>query len=71
MATATNAELLTMSGPRNPYPKKLGVIEEGAYADILLIDGNPLINLNIIEDYEKTLLLIIKDGVIYKNSLNK
>jgi len=71
MATATNAELLTMSGPRNPYPKKLGVIEEGAYADILLVDGNPLINLNIIEDYEKTLLLIIKDGVIYKNSLNK
>jgi len=49
----------------------LGVIEEGAYADILLVDGNPLINLNIIEDYEKTLLLIIKDGVIYKNSLNK
>ena len=71
MATSTNAELLTMSGPRNPYPKKLGVIEEGAYADILLIDGNPLINLNILEDYDKTLLLIIKDGVIYKNLLTK
>lgn len=71
MATSTNAELLAMSGLRNPYPKKLGVIEEGAYADILLIDGNPLINLSIFEDYEKILLLIIKDGVIYKNSLNK
>lgn len=71
MATSTNAELLTMSGPRNPYPKKLGVIEEGAYADVLLVDGNPLINLNILEDYEKTLLLIIKDGVIYKNLLTK
>ncbi|SNR41393.1 Imidazolonepropionase [Flavobacterium sp. ov086] len=71
MATSTNAELLTMSGPRNPYPKKLGVIEEGAYADVLLVDGNPLINLNILEDYDKTLLLIIKDGVIYKNLLSK
>ncbi|OXG06986.1 imidazolonepropionase-like amidohydrolase [Flavobacterium araucananum] len=71
MATAANAELLTLSGPRNPYPNKLGVIEEGAYADILLVDGNPLTNLSILEDYEKTLLLIIKDGVIYKNSLNK
>jgi len=71
MATSTNAELLAMSGPRNPYPNKLGVIEEGAYADILLVEGNPLTNLNILEDYNKTLLLIIKDGVIYKNSLNK
>jgi len=71
MATSTNAELLAMSGPRNPYPKKLGVIEEGAYADILLVDGNPLTDLNILEDYEKTLLLIIKDGVIYKNLLSK
>ncbi|WP_231632057.1 amidohydrolase family protein [Flavobacterium sp. KJJ] len=71
MATSANAELMAMSGLRNPYPKKLGVIEEGAYADILLIDGNPLTNLNIIEDYEKILLLIIKDGVVYKNSLIK
>ncbi|MCP2025182.1 imidazolonepropionase-like amidohydrolase [Flavobacterium sp. HSC-32F16] len=71
MATSTNAELLTMSGPRNPYPKKLGVIEEGAYADILLLDGNPLTNLSIIEDYEKKLLLIMKDGVIYKNTLSR
>lgn len=71
MATSTNAELLAMSGPRNPYSKKLGVLEEGAYADILLIDGNPLLNLAILEDYNKTLLLIIKDGAIYKNSLNK
>ncbi|KUJ62457.1 hydrolase [Flavobacteriaceae bacterium CRH] len=71
MATSTNAELLTMSGPRNPYPNKLGVIEEGAYADIILVDGNPIANLSILEDYNKTLLLIIKDGVIYKNILDK
>jgi imidazolonepropionase-like amidohydrolase len=71
MATSTNAKLLAMSGPRNPYPNKLGVIEEGAYADILLVDGNPLMNLNIMEDYDKNLLLIMKDGAIYKNTLNK
>ena len=71
MATSTNAELLAMSGPRNPYPNKLGVIEEGAYADILLVDGNPIANLNVLEDYEKTLLLIVKDGVVYKNILDK
>jgi imidazolonepropionase-like amidohydrolase len=69
MATSTNAELLTMSGPRNPYPNKLGVIEEGAYADMLLVDGNPLKNLNILEDYDKSLVMIIKDGVIYKNTI--
>ncbi|MBK6483682.1 MAG: amidohydrolase family protein [Chitinophagaceae bacterium] len=71
MATSTNAQLLAMSGPRNPYPNKLGVIEEGAYADVLLIDGNPLVNLKILEDYDKAILLIIKDGVIYKNTISK
>jgi len=69
MATSTNAELLAMSGPRNPYPKKLGVIEEGAYADILLVDGNPLEDLKILTDYNKTLLLIIKDGKVFKNTI--
>lgn len=71
MATSTNAELLTMSGPRNPYPNKLGVIEEGAYADMLLVDGNPLKNLTILEDFDKSLLMIIKDGKIYKNTIDK
>jgi imidazolonepropionase-like amidohydrolase len=67
MATSTNAQLLAMSGPRNPYPKKLGVIEEGAYADILLVDGNPLEDIKVLTDYDKHLLLILKDGKIYKN----
>ncbi|MGL5113131.1 MAG: amidohydrolase family protein [Flavobacterium sp.] len=69
MATSTNATLLAMSGPRNPYPNKLGVLEVGAYADMLLVDGNPLITLSILEDFDATLLLIIKDGVIFKNIL--
>ena len=70
MATSSNAELLSMSGPRNPYSAgKLGVIEEGAYADLILIDGNPLKDIKLIQDPDKNFLIIMKDGVIYKNRL--
>lgn len=69
MATAKNAELLALSGLRNPYPKKLGVIEEGAYADLILVDGNPLENINLIANPDKNFLIIMKDGVVYKNTL--
>jgi imidazolonepropionase-like amidohydrolase len=69
MATADNAELLALSGLRSPYVGKLGVIQEGALADLLLVDGNPLENLNLIEDPAKNLLVIMKDGKIYKNLL--
>jgi len=69
MATSTNVELLAMSGPRNPYPGKLGVVEEGALADLLLVDGNPLENIKLIEVPEKNLVVIMKDGTIYKNLL--
>jgi imidazolonepropionase-like amidohydrolase len=41
LATGTNAQLLQLSGPRNPYLGKLGVVKEGALADLLLVDGNP------------------------------
>ena len=68
-ATTNNAELLAMSGPRNPYPGKLGVIEEDAYADLLLVDGNPLENLHLFDEPEKNLALIMKDGKIYKNTI--
>jgi imidazolonepropionase-like amidohydrolase len=69
MATGTNAELLAMSGPRNPYPGKIGVIEAGAYADILLVDGNPIADLKLFADPDKNLKVIMKDGRIYKNTL--
>jgi imidazolonepropionase-like amidohydrolase len=71
MATSTNAELLTLSGKRNPYPGKLGVVEEGALADLLLVDGNPLENINLIADPAKNFLVIMKDGAIHKNTLNR
>lgn len=71
MATGTNAELLALSGPRNPYPGKLGIIEEGALADLLLIEGNPLENIDLIADPASNFKIIMKDGVIYKNTLTK
>lgn len=72
MATSTNAELLRMSGKRNPYQKgNLGEITEGAYADLLIVDGNPLKNIKLVEDPETNFVLIMKDGVIYKNTMNK
>ncbi|WP_287175940.1 amidohydrolase family protein [Mesorhizobium sp.] len=69
MATGTNAELLALSGLRNPYPGKLGVIEEGALADLLLVEGNPLENLDLVADPANNFKIIMKDGLIYKNTL--
>lgn len=71
MATGSNAELLALSGLRNPYPGKIGVIEEGAFADVLLVDGNPLEDIQLIADPERKFLVIMKDGVIYKNIVAK
>jgi len=69
MATGTNAELLALSGKRNPYPGKLGVVEQGALADLLLVDGNPLENIDLIADPAKNFKIIMKDGRVYKNAL--
>jgi imidazolonepropionase-like amidohydrolase len=69
MATSVNAELLAMSGPRNPYPGKLGVVEEGALADLLVIDGNPLDDIELVARPDKSLRVIMKDGKIYKETL--
>lgn len=69
MVTADNASLLSLAGKRSPYQGKFGVIEEGAIADLLLVDGDPLKNINLIAEPEKNFLLIMKDGVIYKNIL--
>lgn len=69
MVTHDNAELLALSGRRNPYPGKLGVVEEGALADLLLVDGDPLQDIALLENPEKNLVVIMKNGVVYKNSL--
>ena len=71
-ATSLNGELLKLTGRRSPYPDgPLGVIAEGAYADLLIVDGNPLEDISVLTRTDKTLRLIMKDGKIYKNTLEK
>jgi imidazolonepropionase-like amidohydrolase len=69
MATSGNAELLALSGPRSPYAGRLGVVEQGALADLLLVDGDPIANIDLFADPARNLVVIMKDGKIYKNSL--
>ena len=71
MATGTNAELLALSGKRNPYPGKLGVVEESALADLLLVDGDPIANIKLVADPGKNFVVIMKDGKVYKNILSR
>ena len=71
MATWTNGELLALSGLRSPYEGKLGVVAQGALADLLLVDGDPIANIRLIEDPERNFRVIMKDGRIYKNSLQE
>ena len=70
MATADNGSLLQLSGLRSPYPGALGVVKKDALADLLLVNGNPLENIDLITDPENNFLVIIKDGKIYKNTIN-
>lgn len=70
MLTSGNADLVALSGSRNPYPAKLGRIEAGAYADILVLEGNPLDDISLIADPDRTMKLIMKDGRIHKNTLS-
>lgn len=62
-ATRINAEILNQTG-------RLGEISEGAIADILLLDGNPFLDLNVLQDQGKQIPLIMKNGEIYKNTLH-
>ena len=79
--TSTPGELVALTGQNNPYPGKLGVIEEGAYADLLIVDGDPLKDLAAIgadkawfdaksrSQDVPSIKVIMKDGKIYKNTL--
>ena len=81
MMTSDNGRLMALTGEMNPYPGKLGVIEEGAYADILLVDGNPIEDISLLGAAPKmfgkprdtihieTIPFVMKDGKIYRNSL--
>jgi imidazolonepropionase-like amidohydrolase len=66
MATGTNGQLLKLSGPRDPYPDKIGVVEAGALADLLLVKGDPTADIKLLENPEQNILVVMKDGKIYK-----
>jgi imidazolonepropionase-like amidohydrolase len=65
-ATIRNAELLAMSGPRNPYPGRLGVVAEGALADLILVDGDPVADISLIARPDEAFTAIVKDGRLVK-----
>jgi imidazolonepropionase-like amidohydrolase len=67
-ATIRNAELLTLSGDRNPYPGRLGVIADGALADVILVDGDPVADISLIERPGETFHAIVKAGQLVKGS---
>jgi imidazolonepropionase-like amidohydrolase len=66
-ATSKSAELLALSGQRNPYAAPIGIIEEGALADLLLIDGNPLEDMSLLAHPAESIDLIMKGGRIYRD----
>lgn len=72
MATSNGGKVLTMSGPgRDPYKEaKLGVIEEGAWADLNIWTADPTKDVNVLKS-DNNLKLVIKDGEIFKNTLGK
>ncbi len=65
MVMADNAELLALSGSRSPFIGKLGVVEEEALADLLLVNGNPLADRLILEN-PQNLTVIMKNGKVYQ-----
>jgi len=69
LVTHDNAELISLSGMRNPYPGKQGVVEVDALADLLLVDGDPITDISLVGNPEKNFLVIMKDGKIHKNTL--
>ena len=70
MATSNAAEMIKLVGPNDPYQDgPQGVVEEGAYADLLLVDGNPLKDILVMTKPDENFKIIMKDGVIYKNTL--
>lgn len=70
MVTHDNAQLLALSGLRTPYRGRLGVVAEGALADLLLVDGDPLSDPALIGDPANRFLMIMKDGEVFKNLLS-
>ncbi|NYG22357.1 imidazolonepropionase-like amidohydrolase [Agromyces hippuratus] len=70
MLTSGNASLFELAGERNTYRGgRLGVIAEGAWADMILVDGDPTDDISLIGDPDSNFKLIVKGGRIVKNTL--
>lgn len=69
MATGDAGDLLALSGARAPYDGPLGVIAPGAFADLLVVDGDPAADLGFLDTPEQSLRLILKNGVVAQNTL--
>ena len=70
MATSTAGKWLMKTGPKNPYKEGLlGIIVEGTYADMILVNGDPTQGVSVLLDHENNIPFVMKDGVIYKNKL--
>ncbi len=68
-ATSTAGKWLMKTGPKNPWKEaQLGTLQEGSYADVILVNGNPLEDLKLLNDSDNVQLVIV-DGKIYKNLL--
>jgi len=66
LVTYDNAQLLALSGPRSPYAGRLGIVEEGALADLILVDGDPLAQIDLLGDPARNFDIIMKGGKFYK-----
>lgn len=71
MVTHDNAQLLALSGNRSPYRGELGLIKAGALADLILVDGNPMENIDLLGQPAEKFVVIMKDGELVKNKINE
>jgi imidazolonepropionase-like amidohydrolase len=70
MATSTAGKWLMKTGPKNPWKEaQLGTLAEGSYADVILVNGNPLDGVTVLADYENNIPFVMGNGRIYKNKL--
>ena len=70
MATSTAGKWLMKTVPKNPYKEaQLGTLVEGSYADVILVDGNPLEGVSVLLDFDNNIDFVMKDGQVYKNQL--
>jgi len=70
MGTSNAGKWLMKTGPKNPWKEaQLGTLLEGSYADVILVNGNPLEGVSVLADYDNNIPFVMGNGRIYKNKL--